>query len=85
MKKEHSGPPPMKWKGQHIFPFGLCVKEMKSRFSSRPPSLPPVRNLTEFGTKTGSWSQIGVHGLKIGQIFAKFQRASFLIRNNVEK
>ena len=55
MKKEHPGPPPMKWKGQHIFPFGLCVKEMKSRFSSRPPSLPPVRNLTEFGTKTGSW------------------------------
>ena len=54
MNKEHPGPPPMKWKGQHIFPFGLCVKEMKSRFSSRPPSLPPVRNLTEFGTKTGS-------------------------------
>ena len=55
MKKEHPGPPPMKWKGQHIFPFGLCVKEMKSRFSSRPPSLPPVRNLTEFWKKTGSY------------------------------
>ena len=57
MKKEHPGPPPMKWKGQHIFPFGLCVKEMKSRFSSRPPSLPPVRNLTEFQRKTGSYEQ----------------------------
>ena len=54
MKKEHPGPPPMKWKGQHIFPFGLCVKELKSRFSSRLPSLPPVKNLTEFWKKTGS-------------------------------
>ncbi len=48
-----------------------------------------------FGTdiiqKCTKWSQIGVHGLKIGQIFAKFQCASFLIRtmwkneNMVEK
>ena len=34
-----------------------------------------------FGTdiiqKCPKWSQIGVHGLIFGQIFAKFQRASF--------
>ena len=38
-----------------------------------------------FGTdiiqKCTKWSQIGAHGLKIGQIFAKCQCASFLIRN----
>ena len=42
-----------------------------------------------FGTdiiqKCTKWSQIGVHGLKIWPIFAKFQCASFLIRKNVEK
>ena len=27
--------------------------------------------------KCTKWCQIGVHGLKIGQIFAKFQCASF--------
>ena len=56
MTKEYSGPPSMTGKGQHILPFGLGVKEMKSRFCSRraslppslPPSLSPVRNLTEF-------------------------------------
>ena len=36
-----------------------------------------------FGTdiiqKCTKWFQIGVHGLKIGQIFAKFQCVSFLI------
>ncbi len=41
-----------------------------------------------FGTdiiqKCTKWSQIGVHGLKIGQIFAKFQCASFLVRKNPE-
>ena len=31
--------------------------------------------------KCTKWSYIGVHGLKIGQIFAKVQCASFLIRN----
>ena len=31
------------------------------------------------------WSNIGVHGLKIWPIFAKFQCASFLIRKNVKK
>jgi len=35
--------------------------------------------------KCTNFSQIESHGLKIGQIFAKFQCASFLIRNNVEK
>ena len=35
--------------------------------------------------KCTKWSQIGVHGLKIGQIFAKLQCASFLIRTNVNK
>ena len=42
-----------------------------------------------FGTdiiqKCTKWSQIGVHGLKSGQIFAKFQCASFLTWRNVEK
>ena len=42
-----------------------------------------------FGTdiiqKCTKWSQIGVHGLKICQIFAKFQCASFPIRKNVKK
>ena len=42
-----------------------------------------------FGTdiiqKCTKWSQIGVHGLKIWPIFAKFQCASFLIRKNLEK
>ena len=41
-----------------------------------------------FGTdiipKCTKWSQIGVHGLIIGQIFAKFKCASFLIRKNVD-
>ena len=42
-----------------------------------------------FGTdiiqKCTKWSQIGVHGLKIWPIFAKFQCASFLIPKNQEK
>jgi hypothetical protein len=42
-----------------------------------------------FGTdiiqKCTKWSQVGVHGLKIWPIFAKFQCASFSIRKNVEK
>ena len=42
-----------------------------------------------FGTdiikKSTKWSQIGVHGLKIGQTFTKIQCASFSIRKNVEK
>ena len=47
--KTQSGTPPTKWKDQHIFPFGLCVKGMTSRCCLRPTFLPPVRNLTEFG------------------------------------
>ena len=35
--------------------------------------------------KCTKWSHIGVHGLKFGRIFAKFQCAFFLIRKNVEK
>ena len=31
------------------------------------------------------WSNIGVHGLKIGPIEAEFQGASFLIQKNAEK
>ena len=42
-----------------------------------------------FGTdiiqKCTKWSQIGVHGLKIWPIFAKFQCASFLNRKNLQK
>ena len=35
--------------------------------------------------KCTKWFQIGVHGLEIGQIFAKFQCASFLVRNYTHK
>ena len=35
---------------------------------------------TDIIPKCMKWYQIGVHGLKIGQIFAKFQCVSFLIR-----
>ena len=40
---------------------------------------------TDITQKCAKWSQIGVHGLKMWQIFAKFQCASFSIRTNVEK
>ena len=36
---------------------------------------------TDIIQKYTKWSQIGVHALKIGQIFAKFQCTSFSITN----
>ena len=40
---------------------------------------------TDIIQKCTKWSQIGVHGLRIGQISAKFQCAYFLIQQNVKK
>ena len=40
---------------------------------------------TEIIKKCTKWSNIGVHGLRLGPIEAEFQGASFSIRKNAEK
>ena len=40
---------------------------------------------TEIIKNCTKWSNIGVHGLRLGPIEAEFQGASFLIRKNAEK
>ena len=40
---------------------------------------------TEIIKNCTKWSNIGVHGLRLGPIEAEFQGASFLIQKNAEK
>ena len=70
---------PLKHPGLKLM-SGLCVDLHAADFSL---------SVGCFGTdiiqKCTKWYQIGVYGLNIGQIFAKFQCASFLIRKMLKK
>ena len=71
---------PLAWANPGFSPFRFDIVEQLSDFK-----LSPGCFGTDIIQKCTKWSQIGVHRLKIWQIFAKFQCVSFSIRKNVEK
>ena len=77
---------------QHVYKTQKChLKEAKTIQQSRPPNHYSDFNLSGgcFGTEIiqncTKWSNIEVHGLRLGPIEAEFQGASSSIQKNAEK